>query len=61
MQQLMGAVGAYSVGLVPHQGARNLGWLMLGFSLCSLCAHLALRRLRPHALASALTSVFTSK
>ena len=44
MQQLMGAVGGFSVGLVPHQGSGNLGWLMLGFSLCALCAHLALRR-----------------
>ena len=56
MQQLMGAVGAFSVGLVAHQGSRNLGWLMLGFTLCALCAHLALRRQRPHALTSAFTS-----
>jgi DHA1 family bicyclomycin/chloramphenicol resistance-like MFS transporter len=45
-QQLMGAVGGYSVGLVSHQGSRNLGLLMLGFTLCALAAHLALRRLR---------------
>ncbi len=45
-QQLMGAVGAYSVGLVSHQGSRNLGLLMLGFTLCGLAAHLALRRQR---------------
>jgi MFS transporter, DHA1 family, multidrug resistance protein len=47
MQQLMGAVGAYSVGLVPHEGSRNLGLLMLGFTLCALGAHLALRRQPP--------------
>ena len=44
MQQLMGALGGYSVGLVSHQGSRNLGLLMLGFTLCALGAHLALRR-----------------
>jgi MFS transporter, DHA1 family, multidrug resistance protein len=44
MQQLMGAMGAYSVGLVPQQGSRNLGLLILGFTLCALVAHLALRR-----------------
>ena len=43
MQQLMGALGAYSVGLVSHQGSRNLGLLMLGFTLCGLAAHIALR------------------
>ncbi len=47
MQQLMGALGGYSVGLVPHQGSRNLGLLMLGFTLCALAAHLLLRR-QPH-------------
>ena len=45
-QQLMGALGGYSVGLVSHQGSRNLGLLMLGFTLCGLAAHLALRRQR---------------
>ncbi len=43
MQQLMGALGGYLVGLVPHQGSRNVGLLMLGFTLCALAAHLALR------------------
>ncbi len=52
MQQLMGALGGYSVGLVPHQGSRNLGMLMLGFTLCALGAHIALRRQRSHAFAS---------
>ncbi len=46
MQQLMGALGGYSVGLVSHQGSRNLGLLMLGFTLCGLAAHMALRRPR---------------
>ena len=46
MQQLMGALGAYSVGLVSHEGSRNLGLLMLGFTLGGLAAHLALRRQR---------------
>ena len=46
MQQLMGALGGYSVGLVSHQGSRNLGLLMLGFTLCGLAAHLVLRRQR---------------
>ena len=45
-QQLMGALGGYSVGLVSHQGSRNLGLLMLGFTLCGLAAHIALRRRR---------------
>ena len=44
MQQLTGALGGYSVGLVSHHGSRNLGFLMLFFSLCALGAHLALRR-----------------
>ncbi len=52
MQQLMGAVGGYSVGLVQHHGSRNLGLLMLGFTLCALGAHLALRRQRLPVLAS---------
>ncbi len=52
MQQLMGALGGYSVGLVPHHGSRNLGLLMLGFSLCALAAHLALRRQPPAVFAS---------
>jgi len=43
-QQLIGALGGYSVGLVSHQGSRNLGLLMLVFTVCALGAHLALRR-----------------
>lgn len=44
IQQLTGALGGYSVGLVSHQGSRNLGVLMLVFTLCALAAHIALRR-----------------
>lgn len=38
MQQLMGAVAGYAVGLVPHEGAVNLGLLMIAFALCSAAA-----------------------
>lgn len=41
-QQTMGALGGYLVGLVPHEGVVNLGWLMLGLAAC---ASLALARL----------------
>lgn len=44
MQQLMGAVGGYAVGLVTHEGAVNLGWVMLGFALCALVAQGFLHR-----------------
>lgn len=47
-QQLTGAVGGFTVGLVPHDGAGNLGWLMLGFALAGATAQWALhRRPRP--------------
>lgn len=44
MQQLLGAVGGYAVGLVPHQGAVNLALLMIGFSLCAALAQALLHR-----------------
>jgi len=44
MQQLMGAVGGYAVGLFSHDGAVNLGWLMLGFTLCAVAAQGLLQR-----------------
>ena len=44
LQQLMGAVGGYAVGLFSHDGAVNLGLLMLGFTLCALAAQLLLHR-----------------
>ena len=45
-QQLMGAVGGYAVGLVPHHGAVNLGWLMLGLGSVALVAQGVLNRRR---------------
>ena len=44
MQQSMGAFGGYVVGLMPHDGAVNLGLLMLGFTLCGVAAQFALSR-----------------
>ncbi len=44
MQQLMGAAGGYAVGLFTHNGALNLGLLMLGFALCALVALVVLLR-----------------
>ena len=43
-QQLTGALGSYFVGLMPHDGAVNLGLLMLGFMLAALCAQVVLHR-----------------
>jgi MFS transporter, DHA1 family, multidrug resistance protein len=43
MQQLTGAAGGYLVGLVPHEGAVNLGWMMLAFTLLAVAAQWALR------------------
>jgi DHA1 family bicyclomycin/chloramphenicol resistance-like MFS transporter len=42
----MGAVGGYAVGLVPHEGAVNLGWLMLGLGSVALAAQVVLNRRR---------------
>lgn len=44
MQQLLGAVGGFAVGLVPHHGAVNLGWLMLALMGCSALAQACLHR-----------------
>ena len=38
-QQWVGALGAFSVGLVTHDGALQLGALMLGWSLLALAAY----------------------
>jgi DHA1 family bicyclomycin/chloramphenicol resistance-like MFS transporter len=43
MQQLMGALGGYSVGLVSHANTVNLGLLMLAFTLCAMAAQFLLR------------------
>lgn len=47
-QQLTGAVGGFAVGLFPHDGAGNLGWLMLGFALAGALAQWALHRSLRH-------------
>jgi DHA1 family bicyclomycin/chloramphenicol resistance-like MFS transporter len=44
MQQMMGAVGGFTVGLFTHEGAVNLGLLMLGFALCAAVAQGLLHR-----------------
>lgn len=44
MQQFMGAVGSYLVGLVSHQGALHLGWMMMAFTVCSGLAFVQLDR-----------------
>jgi DHA1 family bicyclomycin/chloramphenicol resistance-like MFS transporter len=46
MQQLMGAVGGFAVGLFTHEGALNLGWLMMGLALCGSVAQWLLHRRR---------------
>lgn len=44
LQQLMGAVGGYVVGLVSHHGAVNLGLLMSAFTLWGGMALLLMKR-----------------
>lgn len=44
MQQVMGAVGGFSVGLVSHDGATHLALLMLGFTALAVVAHWRLHR-----------------
>jgi DHA1 family bicyclomycin/chloramphenicol resistance-like MFS transporter len=43
-QQLLGAVGGFVVGLVPHDGAVNLGWMMLALSGSAAVAMALLQR-----------------
>ncbi|MDO9436770.1 multidrug effflux MFS transporter [Hydrogenophaga sp.] len=43
-QQFTGALGGFVVGLVPHDGAVNLGWLMLGLSISAAAAMLLLQQ-----------------
>jgi DHA1 family bicyclomycin/chloramphenicol resistance-like MFS transporter len=45
MQQLMGAVGGFAVGLFSHEDAVNLGVLMLVLALCGVVAQVWLHRL----------------
>ena len=47
MQQLMGAVGGFVVGLVPHDGAVNLGWMMLALSASAAVSMALLQRATP--------------
>jgi DHA1 family bicyclomycin/chloramphenicol resistance-like MFS transporter len=45
-QQVLGAVGAFVVGLLPHQGAVNLAVLMLAWTLVGLGLQVALHAQR---------------
>jgi DHA1 family bicyclomycin/chloramphenicol resistance-like MFS transporter len=44
MQQLTGAASGYVVGMVEHQGAANLGWVMLAFAGTGALAQVYLHR-----------------
>jgi DHA1 family bicyclomycin/chloramphenicol resistance-like MFS transporter len=44
MQQLMGALGGYSVGLVSHENTVNLGLLLLAFTASAIVAQFLLHR-----------------
>ena len=44
MQQLMGALGGYSVGLVSHDDTVNLGLLLLAFTFGAMAAQFLLHR-----------------
>ncbi len=46
MQQMLGAAGGFAVGLVSHENAVNLGWLMIAIALLGAAAQLALRRVQ---------------
>lgn len=52
MQQLVGALAGFVVGLVPHHGAAAMGALMLGWTVLGLLAQFALARTRPRAAAA---------
>ena len=43
-QQLTGAIGGYLVGLLHHDGAVNLGLLMIAYMACSASAQVMLHR-----------------
>lgn len=51
-QQATSALATLVVGLVPHEGARNVGLLMGGFALCAVAAQLALHRSQRRASAA---------
>ncbi|WP_372659404.1 multidrug effflux MFS transporter [Hydrogenophaga sp.] len=44
MQQLLGAMGGFAVGLFSHENALNLGWLMFSLALCGTVAQVLLHR-----------------
>jgi DHA1 family bicyclomycin/chloramphenicol resistance-like MFS transporter len=44
MQQFVGALGGYTVGLVPHEGPVNLALMMLGWTLVGFAVQVALLR-----------------
>lgn len=44
MQQMTGAASGYIVGIVNHEGAVNLGWVMLAFAGCGALAQVYLYR-----------------
>jgi MFS transporter, DHA1 family, multidrug resistance protein len=44
MQQMTGAASGYIVGIVSHEGAVNLGWVMLAFAGCGALAQVYLYR-----------------
>jgi DHA1 family bicyclomycin/chloramphenicol resistance-like MFS transporter len=46
LQQVSGAIGAFAVGLVPHDGQVNLALLMLAWTACGVAAQWLLRRRR---------------
>lgn len=46
MQQLVGALGGFAVGLVTHETAVNLGWLMTGLGLLGMVAQWLLGRVQ---------------
>ena len=45
MQQLMGAVGGFAVGLFSHEDATHLGLLMLALAMIGVVGHVWLQRL----------------
>ena len=47
VQQLVGAVGGFAVGLVPHQGPVNLALLILAWSLAGGLAMMVVLVRRP--------------
>jgi DHA1 family bicyclomycin/chloramphenicol resistance-like MFS transporter len=53
MQQWVGALGGFSVGLVSHQGAMNASLLMLFFTAIGIALHLWILRVERQARAAA--------